>query len=551
MKNNTEENSADTIFIGGDIITADDSNPTAEALAVRGGKIAEVGRQNEVLKFKGAKTEVVDLKGKTLLPGLIEPHTHPVASARLYDWIDVSGFTNTGSKEVMETLRNAVSKKKPGEWITGFGYDPILTRGLKALNADILSEISPANPVFIMAQTMHTVYVNHRAFEAAGITRDSPQPGKGSVFVKDEKGDLTGMLKEVAAMIPFMAVMPFNSHEENIKLVEMQFQRYSRAGYTTVGAAGITPMFPGALEIVKETAESEDSPIRMAVYTRGEDMEKGFSVIPGSGSDRYRDIGAKFWYDGSPYTGTMLIDKPYLNSELMQECLGLPENTYGQNILTGEELEGLVQKYHDAGFQVSIHAQGDRAIRETIDVFEKVLTASPRDDHRHRIEHGALFPPDQLERAARLGLTPSWHINHIYYYGEALRDEIIGPERANSLMPIKSAEMQGHRSSLHNDSPMYPAEPFKLMRTAATRKTRSGEVIGKDQAITVNNAIKSLTINPAWQMFMEDRVGSLEKGKIADITVISDNPLKIDPDRLDRIEVIETFIEGRSTGVQH
>ena len=239
------------------------------------------------------------------------------------------------------------------------------------------------------------------------------------------------------------------------------------------------------------------------------------------------------------------MDHDYLNSQLMQEGLSVPKGTRGYAMIPKETLHQLVKKYHDRGMQISIHAQGDRAIREVIDVFEEVIRASPRDDHRHRLEHCALFPADQLERAARLGLTPSWHINHIYYYGEALRDEIIGADRAARMMPVADANRHGLRGSLHNDSPMYPAEPFKLMRTAVTRKTRNNQVIGADQAISAWGALKALTINAAWQLFLEDQLGSLERGKVADLVVLSENPLKTDPDHLDRIRVVETYSDGR------
>ena len=512
------------------------------------GKILAVGRKDQVLQSRGPGTEIVKLEGRTLMPGLIEPHSHPILSALLYDWIDVSGFNNPDSGAIIEKLQHAAAEKKEGEWVIAFGYDPILTRGLKALNADLLSEISSSIPIFVMTQTMHTSYVNHKAFALAGITRDTPQPGQGSVIVKDDKGNLTGMLIEAAATIPFFLAMPQKSIEDNLRLVKNQFDRYAQAGYTTVGAAGFFPMFPDALGIVKETVEQSDSPIRMTVYRKREEMETGTFLEPGAGTDKYRYVGAKFWYDGSPYTGTMLLDKPYLNSPLMQTCLGLPQDICGHRVLSKTELRGHIQTYHDAGWQISVHAQGDRAIRETIDVYEAVLKASPRADHRHRIEHCALFQKDQLDRAFRLGLTPSWHLNHIYYYGEALRDEIIGPERASGLMPIGSARQSGHRNSLHNDSPMYPAEPFKLMRTAVTRKTRKGDVIGADQAVSASDAIRFLTIDAAWQMFMEEKVGSLEVGKLADLAVLSENPLRIDPDRLDQIQVIETYIEGQTTG---
>jgi predicted amidohydrolase YtcJ len=274
------------------------------------------------------------------------------------------------------------------------------------------------------------------------------------------------------------------------------------------------------------------------------DLETGQAVDLGPSTDRFKTVGVKFWYDGSPYTGNMFLDAPFLNSDLMQSGLGLPRDNRGSTILPKEALGGLMRKYHDQGFQIAVHAQGDRAIRDVIDLFEAVLHESPREDHRHRIEHCALFPIDQLGRAAKLGLTPSWHINHIYYYGEALRDEILGPDRARIFMPMAAARKQGLINSLHNDSPMYPAEPFKLMRTAVTRETRNGAVIAADQAITVKEAIEAVTINAARQLFMENKVGSFEKGKLADLVVLSQNPFRVDPRKLHEICVVESYRGG-------
>ena len=535
---------ADTIFFGGDIITVDDDNPTAEALAVGGEKIMAVGARDEVFRLEGPNTEMVDLAGKTLMPGLIEPHSHPIISALLYDWIDASGFNNASGAEVMEKLRAADDDAKPGEWICAFGYDPILTRDLKALNADLLDEISSSNPIFVMIQSMHTVYVNHKAFETVGISNDTPQPD-GGTYVKDDAGNLTGMVIEQAAILPIMMALLSSYQERGAELIEKQLWRYARAGYTTVGAMGVFPVFLDWVNILKNLVERDDCPIRMSVMDKAADIEQGFTIDFGPSADRLWSGGAKLWYDGSYYSGNAFLEHPYLNGELMQNGLGVPKDTRGYSMMPKERLEELVQKYHDAGMQIAIHGQGDRAIRDIIDAFETALEASPRDDHRHRIEHGGLFPVDELERAARLGLTPSWHADHIYYYGKALRDEIIGPDRAVRLLPIAAANKCGHRSSLHNDSPMYPAEPFRLMQTAVTRKTRDGEIIGADQAITIHEALKAVTIDAAWQMFMEDKVGSLEAGKLADLAALSENPLKADPDRLDRIRVLETYRSGR------
>ena len=345
---------ADAIFVGGDIITVDDSNPAAEALAICDGKIMAVGGRDEVFTHQGPATHLIDLGGKTLMPGLIEPHSHPVISALLYDWIDVSGFNNASGAEVMERLRHAAGTRKPGEWISAFGYDPILTRDLRALNAEVLDEISSTHPIFIMIQSMHTVYVNHKAFEVAGIANDSPQP-EGGTYVKDKNGNLTGMVIEQGAIASLMMPILLESQENGIDLIERQILRYARAGYTTVGAMGIFPVFVNWPGILKEQIERDDCPIRMIVMNKATDLEQGITVDFGTRSDRLKAGGAKFWYDGSFGTGNVLLDKPYLNSRLMQEGLGIPKDTCGYSMLSKEKLKELIRKYHDEGQQIAVH----------------------------------------------------------------------------------------------------------------------------------------------------------------------------------------------------
>lgn len=534
---------ADAIFFGGDIITMADGRPQAEALALAGETILAVGPFEEVLRKKGPETRLIDLAGKTLMPGLIEPHSHPVISALLYDWVDVSGFANPSGEAVMNRLREAAAKAKPGEWICAFGYDPILTRDLKALNADLLDGISSVNPVFVMVQTMHTVYVNNKAFELAGITRDTPQPD-GGVLVKNEAGDLTGMVIEQGGSAPFMRVLLKDSRKDGSGLMKAQLARYAQAGYTTVGAMGVFPVFPDALRTLRDLVERDECPVRLMVMEKASDLERGVRIETGERTDRFRVGGVKFWYDGSPYTGNMYLEAPFVNSELMQSGLGLPRDNCGYAMMPKENFRELVMKYHGQGHQIAVHGQGDRAISDILDVFEEALKTAPRPDHRHRLEHGALFTEPLIKRAARIGLMPSWHINHIYYYGEALRDDILGAERVEGLMPMATAQRWGLCSSLHNDSPMYPPEPFKLMRTAVTRKTRNGECIGINQAVGVEEALKAVTIHAARQLFMEDQVGSLEVGKFADLVLVSENPLNINPEGLDRIEVLGTYRGG-------
>jgi hypothetical protein len=444
----------------------------------------------------------------------------------------------------MNTLKKAIDQARPGVWICAFGYDPILLRDLKALNADQLDRLAPHNPLFIMIQSMHTMFVNHMAFQRAGVSDQTPQPRLGT-YEKDDRGRLTGVIIEQGAGLPFLVSILSEFQYDGAALLKAQMERYARAGYTCVGVMGDFPVFPDAFGLLRRVAEADDSPVRVFVMDKATDLESGLASVNGPESARFKNLGVKFWYDGSPYTGNMWLDDPFLNGELMQKGLGVPPDTRGYPMIPKDVLAGLILKYHRQGRQIAIHAQGDRAIREVIDVFESALQAFPRPDHRHRIEHGALFPLDQLQRAKDLGLTISWHINHIHYYGEALRDDILGPDRVDRLMPMNDARKKGLIGSLHNDSPMYPAEPLKLLRTAVTRKTRNNALIGPGQAVSVEEGLKALTINAAWQLFMDDQLGSLEPGKRADLVVLSDNPLKVNPDRLDQIQVLETWSGGK------
>ena len=225
--------------------------------------------------------------------------------------------------------------------------------------------------------------------------------------------------------------------------------------------------------------------------------------------------------------------------------LGIAPGTVGRANFDPSDLHEIMTRLHADGWQVLTHAQGDRGTREILALYRRALETHQRPDHRWRLEHCALIGKAELEQAAALGVTPSFHVNHVYYYGAELRDSIIGPERAARLMPVGTALAAGHRVSLHADSPMYPPEPFRLMRTAVTRRTRGGELIAPAEGISVESALRAVTLDAAWQLFAEDRVGSIEPGKQADFTVVDRSPLEVDPDDLDRIEVTETWLGGR------
>ena len=538
-----QENNADKIFIGGDIITVDDKNPEARAIAVHNGKIQAIGSETEVLKYEGYNTEVINLKGNTLMPGFIDIHTHPILSAKMAETIDVSGFNHKNQAEVMESLKKGIEEKGSGEWVIAFGWDPAILRNLEAPTLKELDQMAPENPLFIIAQTLHSGFANSLALEEAGINKYTPNP-EGGYFDKDENGELTGLIVEVGAMTKIADASPKYPRAAYLYLLTKQMETYSKAGYTTIVAPGLQPIIPKHIQSLQEVAEHPNSPVRVFTYPLFDRLEKTY-FKPSQGNQKFKVLGPKFWIDGSPYAGGMAMNEPYLDNEFTRNKLGIKFGKKGHLTYDDERLFFLIEKFHKEGWQIAAHIQGERAAKQFLDAVEEAQQIFPRKDYRHRMEHNALVTSEQLKRAFRLGVTPSFYIDHIYYYGDALKEVIVGPKRAARFMPVNSAKKAGHRFTLHTDSPSSPIGVLRMMRVAVTRKTRSGKyVLGHDEKITVNDAIKAVTINAAWQIFEEDTRGSLEVGKLADFTVLSRNLKKIPPEEWKSVEIVGTYLAG-------
>ena len=213
----------------------------------------------------------------------------------------------------------------------------------------------------------------------------------------------------------------------------------------------------------------------------------------------------------------------------------------GEALWNNDEIANRIKQYDLGGWQVAIHTQGDKAISETLDAFEKsgIPTTS-----RHRLEHCLLPSKKDILRMSKLGVSPSFHINHLWYYGEALEDHIIGRERTDKILPLKAAENNSLIFSLHADQPMFESNPLSLLHTAVNRKTRDGKIVGKSNKITVEQGLKSLTINAAWQIKMENKIGSIKPGKYADFVIIDQNPMMVDPEKIKDIHVLQTIVSG-------
>ncbi|MCB1157764.1 MAG: amidohydrolase [Leptospiraceae bacterium] len=551
----------ETIYYNGNVITLEDSNPKAEAVLIQDGLIRSVGTNEDILKLQTKNTKLVNMKGKFLLPGFIDPHTHPDISAFLHGMVDLSGFKHKTHAEVWAHFEKSVKQYKKGEWILCKGLDSILIPDLKTPHISYLDKIAPENPVVILSQSLHSYWANTKAFQDAGITKDTPAPSQSSFYEKDERGNLTGLIVEQEAFGPIReAMLKATPKSRLMKNVETVMDTYARRGFTTIVTAGLTSKDKIILKLYEHLSAKKPSfsssllslfgifpkrkPMpRHFVYLR-KDATKLLPLPSEKGDDFFRVAGLKLWYDGSPYTGSMYLEEPYFRSQLTEKELHISSGHRGKALLEKEELEDLIKQYSEDKWQILIHVQGDRAIRESLEAFEKVQKTVDIRPLRHRLEHCLLLDKTWLERMKQVNLSPSLHINHIYYYGLALQDSILGKERTAKILPLRSITDTSLAFSLHADQPMFESEPFSLMATAIQRQTREGFVINPDETIDRLTALKSLTTMAAWQIGMEDKLGSIREGKYADLILLDDNPLSIPIEKLRNIRVLKTLIHG-------
>ncbi len=533
--------SNDVVFVGGDIVTMAEP-PAAGAMWIRNGRVEMLGSAEEVAAAAGSSAKVFDLDGATVMPGFIEAHTHPLASALLGSAIDVSGFTHDSREEIMETLRNALDGFLPQPWIIAFGWDPIMIRGLEPPTLAELDRLSPDKPFVILTQAMHEAFANSAALREAGIARDTPDP-PGGAFDRNEEGDLTGAVLEVNAINYLLRALPTLPSALTALILRWQLAEYARGGFTTIGVLGLVGRAEDPIGLLESLTEDPRVPVRAVVY--GLPAQLDASSGPETHHDgRFVLRGVKFWMDGSPYTGGAAFGEPYENTELTRESMHLPAGHMGPlNYELGTFTDEL-GRFHRAGYHVAVHTQGERAVERVLDAAESVLQSDPWPDHRHRLEHNALITREQIQRAKLLGFELSFFPDHIYYYGDRL-PEIVG-ERVERYMPVGTAFRVGHHATLHSDNPMTPINPLRVMRTAIRRIPRKGgAAIGPGERLELDQALRAMTTNAARQLGVEKHRGSLEPGKAADLVILSQNPRETPPEALADIGVLGTWIDGQ------
>lgn len=534
------------IYRNGNILCMDSRCSRAAALAVNGNKILAVGSDSAMAAFGDANTRIIDLKGRTMLPGLYDCHSHYMRAGMYYGlYLNAFAFP-LGDLLNLDQLAGRIKAKAAqtpkGEWILCAGYDDTALADKRHFTLAELDAIAPDHPLFLRHISGHAALCNSRAFEACGINANSKAPS-GGLFRLDGDGNLTGMVEEPPAMDYVLAFAPQMTPELWLKSAKAACEAYLAKGVATAQEGGVTT------DIWNNYFNAYNAG---AIKNRVQLLPKhgyfDFDLIKGSHEcgrwltpDGVLFLGpVKLYQDGSIQGYTGYLSNPY--HKIIDG--NLPDYWRGYPIHAAQSLKELVWQYHKQGWQVAIHANGDQAIGEVIDAYEYCQKKLPDANRRHIIIHCQAVREDQLDRIAKLGLVPSFFVVHTYYWGDRHYDIFLGGDRARRISPLASALRRGIKFTNHNDTAVTPIDPLLSVWSAVNRLTDSGRLLGKEQCIPVMEALRSITIWGAFQFHEEKIKGSLEPGKIADMTILAEDPLKVEPEKIRDIKATGVIVNN-------
>jgi predicted amidohydrolase YtcJ len=520
------------LFINGEVITVNSEFSVREAMAIKDNKIIAVGSNEEILGLESKEPTIINLEGRSILPGFIDAHAH----LELYgtNKLGVNGKEAGSIKELLVKLKEKAKSTPEGKWIRGWGYNQNQYEEGRHLTRWDLDQVSTEHPVIVVRTCGHISCVNSKALELAGIAPQTEDPAGGK-YVR-ENGELTGLLLESAHMNMFLFA---NYSEDEVQEgLALASEDYLAKGITSVHDAG--GYGPDHIRFLQKAVSAKRIKQRIyALYGSLHDspgmVAKGLSSGIGTGlGDEWMKIGpAKVFIDGSSSGPTAKTREPYTSN---------PEDS-GILYLNQEELNKSLGKAHQAGWQITAHAIGDEAVDMMIEAIRSALEDESRHDHRHRIEHSGMTPPDLIQKMKDLEIIPIPNPAFIYEFGDGyVRDY---GDRVNVMFPLRSFSDNGIPFAIGSDSPITSVDPIHGIYTAVTRRSNSGNNIGTGQRITVQEAIKAYTWNGAYASFEEHLKGSIEPGKLADLVVLSGSILTCEPERLRELKVELTVLDGK------
>jgi hypothetical protein len=528
-----------TLVINAKVITVDAAHPSAQAFAYENGRFIAVGTNAQILKLKGPASEVIDLKGRTVTPGFDDAHLHPQAifdenSPYYRVWLGSDKVKTID--ELVAVLKRKAAITPPGAMISGYGYNDV-TLG-RHPNRHDLDKVSTTQPVIITHGSGHITVVNSYVLEQAGVTKDTPDP-PGGAFDRDSDGTPNGVLRESArgalekgrrngaggnerSRIP---------HDAQLQGYMNCFRQYSGKGITSVGVAGGSP---ASFRLFQELRD-QGNPVRVGlmIYSQYYDQIEAAGIERGFGDDHLRITAIKNFQGNSLSGRTAWLSEAYSDRP---GYFGIPPAR------SQEQLNADFQKWWNAGWQVATHSNGDREIDMVLTAIEHAEAQNPRPDARWRIEHASIMNQSLLDRAKKDGVILVFH-SYMWEYGNIL--ESYGPKRLAMMHAYRTAIDMGIHVAGHSDSPISAADPLLRIQDMVTRKSQQGVVLGGNQRVSVDEAIKVWTLDGAYATFEENIKGSITPGKLADFVVLEKDPRKVPPDTIKDITVDATYLGGQ------
>lgn len=530
----------DLVITNGKVWTGDPANPRAEAVAISGSRIGVAGTDHAARGSVHREANVIDAGGRTVLPGLIDAHNHYLATAEALASVNVRFPAVQSRADLTRVIGEAAEDTPPGRWIRAVGLDwSKFPDGLPPTRHD-LDEATLGHPVIVYHVSVHHALVNTPAMRERGIT-DAVQDPPGGRFIRDEAGHLTGLCLDAATDLILPVAIDIGCHgpnfhtilpgEDSVALLAEASKTYLAAGLTTVCDPQVTRR---EMRVYREAASRDLLGLRVALMPLSNHLEDfvAVGIAPPFGDDRLRIAAMKLYADGTLIGGTAWFSEPY----------GPHGEFTGSTYWKPEELKNLVVRAHEHGWQVGIHTQGDRAMAMALDAIESAMRASPRRDTRHRIEHCGYPTPAQVRQMASLDVIPVNQPNFLVDSGDDFIRHLGG--RAHRLQPIREELDAGIRPVLSSDAFVSSLRPLDTISAAMTRRTRTGVLIGADQRMTLDEALRAHTLDAATAIGMEDRIGSIQAGKLADITIVDGVLEEASPERIATLPMWLTMVDG-------
>ena len=539
---------ADTIYRDGNIITINDAQPSAQAIAIKGGLILAVGSDAEVLKYKGDETVIVKLKGNTLVPGFVDAHSHfsgvgtQAIVANLLPAPDGSVNTIADLQMAMRNYIDSSAIVKNYNVAIGFNYDDSQLVEKRHPTRHDLDAVSTSIPIVIMHQSGHLGVYNTKALDLMGISADTEDPSGGIIEREADGKTPNGVMQENAHFMIFFKMIPDFTNEDLIALYKAGEQSYISNGFTTV-QEGKTDL--ASLNLLPKIAASTGFDIDIISYPDiaaiGDVPLLHSNLMSTEYTNGFRLGGVKLTFDGSPQGKTAWFTKPYY-----QVPNGQAADYAGYPAFSDQDAIKWMRLAITNQWQLLVHTNGDAAIDQLIKLVAELEPSLKDYDHRTVMIHGQFTRQDQVKKLKDLGVFPALYPMHTFYWGDWHRDSVAGLKRAENISPTGWFLDEDMRFTIHSDAPVTFPNAMRILDSAVNRTTRTQATLGSKHKITPLQALKAMTLWSAYQHFEEDIKGSLEVGKQADMVVLSDNPLTVPASTIKDINVLETINNGQS-----